>query len=733
MLGFFAIAQIPEGYYSRAIGKSGQELKEVLCDILTDGHHFMTNGYGSPITYGSIPFFTFLTTDPNSLEDSTVYDIYRNCSNLYYDMQHSVPEGPMTECAYWEQEHIFCRNWMGGNTACAGTMQASDMHNLYPADCINNLRSNYAFGIVDHAASNIMTFSNGSRKGTGGYFVGTADDEHYSGTVYEPVMEARGDIARTIFYMATRYMHETSFNGDNAPMSTCDASGVGLKPWAVAMLIEWHHADPVDERDSLRNNAVYRLQGNRNPYVDHPELVDLIWGGITDTFAGTPVEYTLPEIYHFEVENLHSLVITFNTPMEEEPLGNTENYAIVRSTNMLYALHPASVEVIDPFTVVLNLDSSGLTPGIGYYCNVAGMPALNGWFSRSTTFHFVYGVNSRQRTLAAWTFDETQDYDLMPVIPANYGDTLFSVMQFSEDYLPQHIVTRSGSRVGDPRVPQNAGRAVSFKQHTGSGAHECDTALYFTLRASTLLFENISLSFARSFTSSSCRYYKYYYSTTGDSTSYILFKEDNFNTDTLSDNFDLQYFNLSDISELNNTDSIFFMIKMYGAISGTGRASFDNFCIAGEKCRHGIYYTDTVVSGRSYDRYGFHLTPSQTQLSGDMNEFTSTYERVVAQEDDCDSVFTLTLHIISETGIQASLEPETFNLRPNPAHETVTVCGEGLSEIRLYTLIGQQLVTISADESGETQISLAGARPGIYIIQGIYHDGRTVSQKLILQ
>jgi len=80
-------------------------------------------------------------------------------------------------------------------------------------------------------------------------------------------------LARSYFYVATRY-----YNEDNGWASNGMVTGSQLKPWAVSMLLEWHHQDPVSQKEIDRNNAVYNIQNNRNPYIDQPDFVDKIWG-----------------------------------------------------------------------------------------------------------------------------------------------------------------------------------------------------------------------------------------------------------------------------------------------------------------------------------------------------------------------------------------------------------------------------------------------------------------------
>jgi len=96
-----------------------------------------------------------------------------------------------------------------------------------------------------------------------------------SGTVFEPIDAYKGDFARNYFYMVTRYFNEDNDWDSNELVNGADLTNVGL-----ALLEKWHEQDPVSQKEINRNNAVYDIQNNRNPFIDHPEYVNDIWGDI---------------------------------------------------------------------------------------------------------------------------------------------------------------------------------------------------------------------------------------------------------------------------------------------------------------------------------------------------------------------------------------------------------------------------------------------------------------------
>jgi endonuclease I len=149
----------------------------------------------------------------------------------------------------------------------------TDLHHLYPTDgYVNNRRSNYPFGET-----------NGEKYKSANDFskLGVCTFEGYSGTVFEPNDEYKGDFARTYFYMVTCYEEQIPTWYANYPDSKPTLDGKtypGLSEWQLKMLMKWAKNDPVSEKEVNRNNAVYGIQENRNPFIDYPGLEEYIWG-----------------------------------------------------------------------------------------------------------------------------------------------------------------------------------------------------------------------------------------------------------------------------------------------------------------------------------------------------------------------------------------------------------------------------------------------------------------------
>ena len=251
VLALQATAAIPNNYYNSALGKNDQELMSSLHKIVR-GHYMI---------YYSKLWEKFKTTDCNG---NIIIDRYSNSQFTYGDNQCGQYSG-IGQC--YNREHSVPNSWWG---AAQDTMY-SDLYHMYPVDgWVNAERGNYPFGDC----------ANGSPRGTGK--VGTCTHSGYSGTVFEVADEYKGDFARTYFYMVVRYMDRVgSWTQDKGSVVFTNSSYKHLTPWAISQLLEWHRNDPVSTLESNRNEAVYGIQHNRNPFIDHPELAEYLWGNKT--------------------------------------------------------------------------------------------------------------------------------------------------------------------------------------------------------------------------------------------------------------------------------------------------------------------------------------------------------------------------------------------------------------------------------------------------------------------
>lgn len=252
------IAQLNPSYYLSVEGLKQANLKTALSRRIVKH---------TVLSYDSLWVY-FRSTD--SLPENRIWDMYSD--NEYYFSDYSS----------LEKEHSFPKSWWGGSSYYASY---SDLHHLNPSDKdANRAKSNYPLGVVDASP----TFDNGVSK------VGNSVTTGYTGIVFEPADEYKGDFARAYFYVVTCYQDLAS--NWVSPMLENNTYPV-FTNWAINMLLNWSTNDPVSEREINRNNAVAKLQNCRNPFIDYPDLANYIWGDKQDVAFYTESEITDPIIF----------------------------------------------------------------------------------------------------------------------------------------------------------------------------------------------------------------------------------------------------------------------------------------------------------------------------------------------------------------------------------------------------------------------------------------------------
>ena len=258
-------------YIHSVQGLNQAELKTGLHDLIQPRHVPSYGGKGEGYTWAG-----FAAAD--ALPDGSVRDRYSNEQRMLNGLQ---------AVSGMNIEHIWANSWWGhtvNNAYC-------DLLNLYPADGpANQHKSNNPIGIVD---GKIM-FDNGVIK------VGKSSSYRADSliTAWEPADEWKGDFARTYFYMATAYQHMADEWQTTDGLLTVDpVSWQTMRPWVYELMLQWADEDPVDDIERERNEVIYGIQGNRNPYVDVPELADYIWGDKNDLIFYIDPASTTPEVF----------------------------------------------------------------------------------------------------------------------------------------------------------------------------------------------------------------------------------------------------------------------------------------------------------------------------------------------------------------------------------------------------------------------------------------------------
>ncbi len=251
---FSVSAAEPSDYYSSCENKSGASLLSALQAKV--GPH-------TTISYSGL-YTVYAESDVRA--NGTIWDMYSTkqwavsgprCGN--YSL--------VGDC--YNREHSFPKSWFND-----ASPMYSDAFHIYPTDGkVNGQRSNFPYG---ECANGTTLPSNNGVDALGR--LGTSTFPGYTGKVFEPVDEYKGDFARTYFYMAAAYNDRiASWNSDMLAGNKYPA----FSTWAINLLLKWHRQDPVSQKEIDRNEAVYSFQENRNPFIDHPELAEYIWGDKT--------------------------------------------------------------------------------------------------------------------------------------------------------------------------------------------------------------------------------------------------------------------------------------------------------------------------------------------------------------------------------------------------------------------------------------------------------------------
>ncbi|MCP4411798.1 MAG: hypothetical protein GY808_04410, partial [Gammaproteobacteria bacterium] len=328
-------SSIPSGYYDSALGKTGQALNDALHQIIKDHTKF-------PYTSASTDVWDILMdTDEDSANTNNVILLYTGRSQ---DKSLNGSQG--SDSDYWNREHVWSKSH--GFPSESDTAY-TDVHHLRPCDAsVNSSRSN-------------KDFDNG----------GTAHSEatgcFSDSDSWEPRDAVKGDVARMMFYMDVRY--ETDGEYDLELQESIPTSGPNFAKLSV--LLAWHQEDPVDNWEIIRNDKIFSYQGNRNPFIDHPEYVDQIWGeesvkgepsnhptNLLSSSAGTNITVTwtdaigdtLPDSYLIKASTISFAAIDnpVDSTSETDDADLSDNSGVV---NVVFGEQNYSFTNLDPNTV----------------------------------------------------------------------------------------------------------------------------------------------------------------------------------------------------------------------------------------------------------------------------------------------------------------------------------------------------------------------------------------------
>lgn len=342
-------------YYNLIGSSTGATLKTALYNKIL-GH--------STTSYSGL-WSTYINTD--KFYNGKVWDIYSTLLDTVSPFEFTFSTNQCGNYAVegdcYNREHSFPQSWFN-----QASPMVSDMFHIYPTDGkVNGMRSNFPFGEV--SVPTYTTMQGGK--------LGPNTSSGYTGTVFEPINDYKGDLARSFFYMATRYQNLlVSWNSLGNANDILDGNSFpGYDPWHLALLIKWHNQDPPTAKEIERNNAIYGYQNNRNPFIDSPQYVNRIWGG------ATALEPTLAASSFFVKSN------TSSTALISWKSGNGQRRLVIAKAGSLVNALPTDFQ---SYAAQTNF-GAGAQLGSGNFIvyNGMGSTAEISGLNPSLTYHFL--------------------------------------------------------------------------------------------------------------------------------------------------------------------------------------------------------------------------------------------------------------------------------------------------------------------------------------------------------
>lgn len=339
-------------YYDGAYKLYGTALRLALHNIIK-GH--------TSVSYDAL-WTHFQTTDKKP--NGKVWDMYSDIPDATPPYEYTFSTNQCGnysgENSCYNREHSWPKSWFNDLTP-----SYTDLFHLFPTDgYVNGRRSNYNYGNVSVPT---WTSQNGSKLGPNTF-------PGFSGTVFEPINSYKGDLARGHMYMSVRYYTE------DAGWSTSDGTNKSdLLSWYANLLYSWHILDSVSTKEINRNNAVFGIQKNRNPFIDHPEFAAEIW------------KTTMAPAIVASIPSQTTILIDFSRYIDSATAVVKANYSLDHSIG-----NPQSIQwgVNNDISKIM-LTVPTLASGTTYTLTIHGLKSINNVSMNDTTISFkTSGTNS---------------------------------------------------------------------------------------------------------------------------------------------------------------------------------------------------------------------------------------------------------------------------------------------------------------------------------------------------
>jgi endonuclease I len=497
VLTTFTYAQAPSGYYESTDGLLSYELKtalKIIIDDIGDGNGFPSHqdqGYGA--LYGAYAAENSGDSDDYFEDDGTVLDMYSErvpgIDNHNYEHFENNCGNYSDEGDCYNREHLVPQS-----TFNSASPMKNDYFHVVPSDgAVNGARGSYPFGEVTNPN---YTSTNGSKRGSNTF-------PGYTGTVFEPIDEFKGDIARAVLYFAIRY--EDEFNSSwRTNEVLADNPQEFFVDWYLELLLSWHLNDPVSEREIDRNNNGYQFQSNRNPLIDSPEFAVMIWGDFMDneapsapsdlqantiTNSSLQLSWTSSEdnvavaLYIIEQDNVDIGSVGFNqsnylvTGLNAETLYNFRVYAVDQGGNISEPSENLDVLTLAEPNYLIFEDFENCTTALDKFTAVSEISALD-WRcvsddgENNSQGYQMNAFQNGQVPSLDWlitsnkiNFDEFESEKISFFASANFGNTKLELL-FSSSYTgngnPSSFDWQEVPNVEVPLHPNGSGSLFTY-------------------------------------------------------------------------------------------------------------------------------------------------------------------------------------------------------------------------------------------------------------------------------
>lgn len=347
-------AQPQPAHYAEIDGKSDEALLAALKTVASKGYH--------TVSYKALETTCYPYTDVR--DGNKVWDMYSDCSFVYSNKSHN---GNSSECAGWNKEHSIPQSCWGGGESNEGC----DVFHVVPTDCyVNNRRGSDPYGEVSSAK---YTSHNGSKSGT-------SKISGYSGNVFEPIDEYKGDLARGVLGAMVKWQKNWTKGQGNITFNNnfTKSGNFGLTQYGVNVLIKWCRQDPVSQKELDRNNAIEKTQGNRNPFIDYPDLIEYLWGdkkGQKVSLATLQLAYSGEEPQPGLFAPTATTEIEF-TPIKVNQTTKTTVYVksllLTQDINIVFGGTDAAYFSVEPAEITASAANQGTNIVITYAPKTAG-------------------------------------------------------------------------------------------------------------------------------------------------------------------------------------------------------------------------------------------------------------------------------------------------------------------------------------------------------------------------